>query len=491
MMNDELLRLLETYVPRSIIRDLVGKQFFDALVRYNSSLDIYSVEVLAEKLRMSRASLKAVFKYCKSSLIISEKDFIRKFYIQKELEIQSELSHVQPVRKLHDFQYRAFRTVLQKLHNGDKKILLHLPTGAGKTRTASEIILSWLAFRRITSIDDGRVMFWIAQSAELCEQAYQTLLETTNVRSHNEIDIIPLWGDHILDLENTERSQLYVVTIQKLANLISEVDFQYLLSRTDLVVFDEAHFVGEKWYQVLNWFGSSMIPILGLTATPGGEDVGRLSTFYSHNKVALTNKNYEAYEDPIGFLRSKGYLAELEVVDIETDLSISLDQSFEDFKISKTTIKRMVTDQERNKLLINAIQTELDNNRKTLVFACSVEHCYFIKSILDSQGYNSAVVEGNTENRSSLIEQFKSDRSELNCIVNFNVLTAGFDAPRLNTLIVARPVSSVVQYSQMVGRVLRGPSNGGNKTNKLITMKDNVLHGNYNDMLNLFNRYYL
>ena len=121
MMNDELLRLLERYVPRSIIRDLVGKQFFDALVSFNSSLDIYSVEVLAEKLRMSRASLKAAFKYCKSSLTLSERDFIRKFYIQKEVEIQSELRHVKPVRKLHDFQYRAFRSVLQKLHNGEKK----------------------------------------------------------------------------------------------------------------------------------------------------------------------------------------------------------------------------------------------------------------------------------------------------------------------------------------------------------------------------------
>ena len=90
-----------------------------------------------------------------------------------------------------------------------------------------------------------------------------------------------------------------------------------------------------------------------------------------------------------------------------------------------------------------------------------------------------------------MIDRFKSRGSQLNCILNFNVLTAGFDAPNLDTLIVARPVSSVVQYSQMIGRVLRGPSNGGHRVNKLITLKDNVQHGDYNDMLNLFNKYYL
>ena len=66
----------------------------------------------------------------------------------------------------------------------------------------------------------------------MCEQAYKTLLETTNVRSHNQIDIIPLWGNHSIDLENTDKSQIYVVTLQKLANLIAEVDFQFLLSMT-------------------------------------------------------------------------------------------------------------------------------------------------------------------------------------------------------------------------------------------------------------------
>jgi len=489
MMNNEILNLLENRVPRSVTRTLVGKQFFDALVSYNEALDIYSVEVLAVKIRMSKSALKDVFKYSCSDLRLSEKQFVSQYYLQEAIEPQVELATVSLSRRLHDFQYRSYRTVLQKLLNGEKKILLHLPTGAGKTRTASEILLAWLAYRRVSSVDDGREMFWIAQSAELCQQAHNTLLETINVRSPIETEIIPLWGDN--EYTQTGKSCIYIVTVQKLANLIKEDEFRTILSRTDLVIFDEAHFVGEKWYDVLNWFVNAMIPILGLTATPGGDDVGQLSTFYSHNKVTLVDDNYQPYENPIDFLRGKGYLAELEVVDIETNLEIDLEKNQQEFKMATTTIKKMVIDPERNRLLINAIQSELEQNRKVLVFACSVDHCYFLQSILDSEDYNSAVIEGNTENRSRVIDRFKSKGSQLNCILNFNVLTAGFDAPNLDTLIVARPVSSVVQYSQMIGRVLRGPSNGGNRVNKLITLKDNVQHGDYNEMLNLFNEYYL
>ena len=83
MMNNEILNLLETHVPRSIVRNLVGNQFFDALVSYDLSQDIYCVDVLAYKVRMSKAALKKVFQYSSGSLFISEKQFIEKYYLKK------------------------------------------------------------------------------------------------------------------------------------------------------------------------------------------------------------------------------------------------------------------------------------------------------------------------------------------------------------------------------------------------------------------------
>ena len=54
------------------------------------------------------------------------------------------------------------------------------------------------------------------------------------------------------------------------------------------------------------------------------------------------------------------------------------------------------------------------------------------------------------------------------------MLSTGFDAPCLNTLIIARPVSSIILYSQMVGRAFWGPLNGGNSVNTVIDLIDNI-----------------
>ena len=60
---------------------------------------------------------------------------------------------------------------------------------------------------------------------------------------------------------------------------------------------------------------------------------------------------------------------------------------------------------------------------------------------------------------------------------NYGVLTAGFDAPRTRCVIIARPTTSLVLYSQMVGRALRGPRAGGNATADVYTVADTNLPG--------------
>jgi superfamily II DNA or RNA helicase len=86
------------------------------------------------------------------------------------------------------------------------------------------------------------------------------------------------------------------------------------------------------------------------------------------------------------------------------------------------------------------------------------------------------------------VDEFK--HGELDILLNFGVLTTGFDAPRTDICIIARPISSVVMYSQMVGRILRGPKNGGNKENTLYTIKDNFGFGGYDDLFASFNEFY-
>ncbi|MEH0409495.1 hypothetical protein [Streptomyces scabiei] len=62
-------------------------------------------------------------------------------------------------------------------------------------------------------------------------------------------------------------------------------------------------------------------------------------------------------------------------------------------------------------------------------------------------------------------------------LCNFGVLTTGFDAPAASAAVIARPTKSLVLYSQMVGRVIRGPKAGGTDTCEIVTVVNPELPG--------------
>ena len=62
-------------------------------------------------------------------------------------------------------------------------------------------------------------------------------------------------------------------------------------------------------------------------------------------------------------------------------------------------------------------------------------------------------------------------------LINYGVLTTGFDAPRVSATVIARPTKSLVLYSQMVGRAIRGPKAGGNESALILTVVDTALPG--------------
>jgi superfamily II DNA or RNA helicase len=70
-------------------------------------------------------------------------------------------------------------------------------------------------------------------------------------------------------------------------------------------------------------------------------------------------------------------------------------------------------------------------------------------------------------------------------MVNYGILTTGFDAPRVSAAIIARPTMSLVLYSQMVGRATRGIKAGGNKEAEILTVVDKSLPG-FNNVAEAF-----
>ena len=76
-------------------------------------------------------------------------------------------------------------------------------------------------------------------------------------------------------------------------------------------------------------------------------------------------------------------------------------------------------------------------------------------------------------------------KGELKVIINHGLLATGIDLPSVNKLIITRPIGSPILYSQIIGRALRGPKNGGNETNIIVNIRDNLI--NYRDANLLYN----
>jgi superfamily II DNA or RNA helicase len=66
-------------------------------------------------------------------------------------------------------------------------------------------------------------------------------------------------------------------------------------------------------------------------------------------------------------------------------------------------------------------------------------------------------------------------RGEVQVICNAGVFATGFDAPKVDMVLISRPVFSPVRYLQMVGRGLRGTANGGTERCKVVTLVDNIV----------------
>lgn len=400
---------------------------------------------------------------------------------------------------LHDFQERIRRKVVNLIFDNQKRFLIHMPTGSGKTRTAGEIIIDFIRLSSSKALLNDKIkILWIAQSSELCFQAYETIKWLFDQKGTQNISIAHFYDNEELPEGIENNSAIIFCGIQKLLLHYQEDIWQKIKNDNYLVVVDEAHrSVANQWVQALNNFVSNpSVYLLGLTATPGigtsSEDSNYLlSTYYNSNKISITDNNYVEIYNPIKYLVERKFLAKITRIDIDSYVKLSdqiIGSAIDEFKFTNRTLKELSVNPTRNSSIINVIKENFDKNKKILVFTCGLEHNQILQTLLDDIEIKSATIDQGTRNRASIINQFKN--GDLNILLNFGVLTTGFDAPKTDVCLIARPISSVVMYSQMVGRILRGPENKGNSENFLYTIKDNLEHGDYDNMFNSFNEFY-
>ena len=111
-------------------------------------------------------------------------------------------------------------------------------------------------------------------------------------------------------------------------------------------------------------------------------------------------------------------------------------------------------------------------NTSLLYFGPSVSDAEAMTFLLRQAGVPAAFVGATTRDvsRRRIVAEFK--RGGYRVLCNYEVLTTGFDAPRVTHVVVARPTASRVLYEQMIGRGLRGPQFGGTKECVIINCQD-------------------
>ena len=399
---------------------------------------------------------------------------------------------VVPAYGLFNHQRNVVTRLMPLLTEDDRRAIMHLPTGVGKTRTAMHIVAKFLRKH------EPSVVVWLASSKELIEQAVEEFRVAWSHLGTRHVQLGTLYGTRTLELDKFSDGFL-AIGLAKSWAMVSRSDPDWatrMSQKVSLVVFDEAHqSIAKTYKQVTEELTLNFrCALLGLTATPGRtwndiDEDGRLANFYSGNKITLETP----CDNPIRFLIKNGFLAHTTFKTLLSTpgLVISdreLHRIANSLEIPQEIVASLSISSQYVMAVLSAIEELLDGgHRRIIVFAASVRQANVLSSILIARGTRSHVVLSTTSSRAraKAINSFKSNDVDPIVIVNFGVLTTGFDVPKISAAVIARPTKSLVLYSQMVGRAIRGREARGTDDCTIVTVVDKQLPG-FGDLAELF-----
>ncbi|ORL40550.1 helicase [Prescottella equi] len=386
---------------------------------------------------------------------------------------------------LHPYQEKiAGRFVELLCSPRPQRAMLSLPTGAGKTRVAAEGVIRWI---RESGSPAGPIL-WIAQTAELCEQAVQSWkFVWEKVGADCPLVIDRLWTNNsATPVEG--RPHLVVATDAKLRSCLDSDDYAWLRDAS-LVIVDEAHVaISPQYTRILDSMGlthrQTSRHLVGLTATPFRNDADLTRRLVQRFGDRRLDEGVLG-DEPILRLQELEILSKVEHRELEgIEMTLQKHELADIEKLNgflpKSAERRLAEDEDRNKVLIEEI-TALPDDWQILVFATSVDHAKVLAAKLSDRGIRSVAIDSATSaaDRRQRVDAFR--RREIRVITNYGVLSQGFDAPATRAVLIARPVYSANAYQQMVGRGLRGVKNGGKDSCLILDVRDNIT--NFNNSL--------
>ena len=398
-------------------------------------------------------------------------------------------------RTPYEHQKKAMEALDKMNQEASYSTLVVLPTGGGKTYTASMWLLK-------NAIDKKKKILWIAHRQMLLDQAAESFQKFayTEVVPHISsfcFRIVSGASSHDRTSDIRSNDNLLIVSKDSIGRNIERLD-QWLKGEKELyLIVDEAHHSTAKTYRKVIDYVKAKVPnlkLIGLTATPfrtAEDEKGLLAKIYTdgisdgrvvHGDVGIT------YQIGLKELINRQILAKPIFESFYTDeeygdaLGVDAWESIQHLDVLPDEVAQQMADSAaRNKLIVETYKAKQDEYGQTILFAVNVVHAIQLTSLFKKAGIKADFVVSSVKDAITGVTVSREDNErklddyrnrKLQVLINVNILTEGVDLPKTKTVFLARPTVSSILMTQMVGRALRGTAAGGTASAYIVSFVD-------------------
>jgi type I restriction enzyme R subunit len=364
------------------------------------------------------------------------------------------------------YQDIAVERVMEAIADDRPRVLLTLATGTGKTFIAFQI--AWKLFHSRWNLSREpthrpRILF-LADRNVLANQAYNAFSafpEDALVR------IAP--GDIRKKGRVPKNGSIFFTIFQTFMSgppqngQPSPYFGEYPPDFFDFIVIDECHRGGandeSNWRGILDYFTPAVQ--LGLTATPKRKD---------------NVDTYKYFGDPVYIYSLKdgindGFLTPFKVKQISTTLDeyvyTSDDKLIEGEietgkRYTETDFNKIIEIREREKKRVEIFMREINQNEKTLVFCATQDHALAVRDLINQMktsndpNYCARVTADDGERGEQFLRDFQDNEKTIPTILTTSQkLSTGVDARNIRNIVLMRPINSMIEFKQIIGRGTR------------------------------------
>lgn len=364
--------------------------------------------------------------------------------------------------ELRFYQDIAIQRVLDAVADGKKRMLLTLATGTGKTMIAFQI--AWKLFYARWNLNrDGerrpRILF-LADRNILANQAFNAF------NSFPEDAMVRIKPSEIRKRGTVPTNgSLFFTIFQTFMSGAENTPYfgEYPRDFFDLVIIDECHRGGandeSNWRDIMEHFSAAVQ--IGLTATPKRKENADTYRYFGEPLYVYSLK--EGIND--GFLtpfRVRSIQTTLDEYTYDTDDYI-IEGEVEEGKVYKETdFNRIIEIKEREAKRVNILLSEIDQKQKTLVFCANQDHAAAIRDLINQKKQSSEpnycvrVTANDGKLGDQYLEEFKdNDKTIPTVLTTSQKLSTGVDARNVRNIVLFRPVNSMIEFKQIIGRGTR------------------------------------